>query len=50
MRKPIKICAIAGICSMVALLPAATTVLAQAGSTGGTIGKTDKSASGGEER
>jgi hypothetical protein len=50
MRKSITICAITGICSMVALFPAATTALAQAGSTGGTIGKTDKSVSGGEER
>jgi hypothetical protein len=50
MRKSITICAITSICSMVALFPAATTALAQAGSTGGTLGKTDKSASGGEER
>jgi hypothetical protein len=50
MHKPITICAVAGICSMLALLPAATTALAQAGSTGGTIGKQDKSVSGGEER
>jgi Flp pilus assembly protein TadG len=50
MRKSITICAIASICSMVALFPATTTAMAQAGSTGGTLGKTDKSASGGEER
>jgi hypothetical protein len=49
MRRFITICAITGICSMVPLLAAATTALAQAGSTGGTIGKTDKSASGGEQ-
>jgi hypothetical protein len=49
MRKSITICAIT-ICSMAALLPADTAALAQAGSTGGTLGKTDKSASGGEER
>jgi hypothetical protein len=50
MRKCITICAITGICSIVALLPAATTALAQAGSTGGTIGKTGKSVSGDEEQ
>jgi hypothetical protein len=49
MRKFITICAIASICWMDALLFTHTTALAQAGSTGGTIGKTDKSASGGEE-
>jgi hypothetical protein len=48
MHKLITVCAII-ICSMVALLPAATTVLAQAGSTGGTIGKRDKSVSGTDE-
>jgi hypothetical protein len=48
MRKSITICAITGMCSMAALLPATTTAVAQAGSTGGTIGKTDKSVSGTE--
>lgn len=49
MRKSITICAITGICTMVALLSTDTASFAQAGSTGGTIGKTGKSASGGEE-
>jgi hypothetical protein len=37
------------LCSIAALLSTDTTLLAQAGSIGGTLGKTDKSASGGEE-
>jgi hypothetical protein len=48
MRKSITICAVTGICSVVALSSTDTTAFAQAGSTGGTIGKTDKSASGGK--
>jgi hypothetical protein len=47
MRK--SIIPIIGICSMAALLSTDTASFAQAGSTGGTIGKTDKSVSGGEE-
>jgi hypothetical protein len=49
MRKFITICAIVSVCSIIALPLTDTTALAQAGSTGGTIGKTDKSASGGDE-
>jgi hypothetical protein len=41
--------AIATICALAALVSTDQTALAQAGSTGGTLGKTDKSASGGEE-
>jgi hypothetical protein len=45
MRKSI---AIAIICGLAMLVAADQTVFGQAGSTGGTIGKTDKSLSGGE--
>jgi hypothetical protein len=41
--------AIAVACGFAAFVVADQTALAQAGSTGGTVGKTDKSASGGEE-
>jgi hypothetical protein len=41
--------AIAVACGLAALVVADGTAFAQAGSTGGTLGKTDKSASGGEE-
>jgi hypothetical protein len=41
--------AIAVVCCLAALVGVDRTALAQAGSTGGTLGKTDKSASGGEE-
>jgi hypothetical protein len=41
--------AIAVVCSLVALVAADGSAIAQAGSTGGTLGKTDKSASGGED-
>jgi hypothetical protein len=41
---------IAIICSLAALVGVDQTALAQAGSTGGTLGKSDKSASGGEEK
>jgi hypothetical protein len=44
MSKPIALA-----CSLAALVATTGTALAQAGSTGGTLGKTDKSASGGEE-
>jgi hypothetical protein len=50
MRKSITLCAITVVCSMVALLPAVTAALAQAGSTGGTIGKQGKSVSGSEDQ
>src|SRR5215472_9713357 len=40
----------AALCSMVALVAADRSAFAQAGSTGGTLGKTDKSASGGEDQ
>ena len=46
MRKSITISAIVPICSMAVLLSSATSSLAQAGSTGGTLGQTGKSASG----
>ncbi len=49
MRKSITISAVMVIFPMAVLLPTTTTSSAQAGSTGGTLGKTDKSASGGEE-
>jgi hypothetical protein len=49
MRKSIVISAGIVTCSMAILLGANRTALAQAGSTGGTIGKTDKSTSGGED-
>jgi len=42
--------AIAVGCSLAALVAASGTAFAQAGSTGGTLGKTDKSASGGEDQ
>jgi hypothetical protein len=44
-----KAIAIAAMCGLAALIGVCKTALAQAGSTGGTIGKTDKSVSGGEE-
>jgi hypothetical protein len=49
MRKPAAL-GIAGIICLIAFLATDQTALAQAGSTGGTIGKTDKSVSGGEEQ
>jgi hypothetical protein len=49
MRKPVTL-GIVGISCLFALLAADQTALAQAGSTGGTLGKTDKSASGGEQQ
>jgi hypothetical protein len=48
MRKSIAVGAVTALCSMAALFPAATSSLAQAGNTGGMLGKTGKSASGGE--
>jgi hypothetical protein len=50
MRKSIAISAVVVACSMAALLSTDTSSLAQAGGTGGTLGKTGKSASGGEEQ
>jgi hypothetical protein len=41
--------ALAVVCGLAALIAANGIAFAQAGSTGGTLGKTDKSASGGEE-
>jgi hypothetical protein len=49
MRKPVTL-GIVGIICLIALLCTDRTAFAQAGSTGGTLGKTDKSASGGEEQ
>jgi hypothetical protein len=40
-------CAVTGLCLMAALLPAARSSWAQAGNTGGALGRTDKSASDG---
>jgi hypothetical protein len=48
MRKSITL-GIVGISCLIALLATDRIALGQAGSTGGTLGKTDKSASGGEE-
>lgn len=48
MRKPVTL-GIVAISCLIALPAADRIALAQAGSTGGTIGKTDKSASGGDE-
>jgi hypothetical protein len=42
--------AIAVVCSLAALVGVDQTAFAQAGSTGGTLGKTDKSVSGGDEQ
>ena len=44
-----KAIALAAMCGLAALIGVGKTALAQAGSTGGTIGKTDKSVSGGED-
>jgi hypothetical protein len=49
MRKPVTLGTVCIICLMT-LLAADRGAFAQAGSTGGTIGKTDKSVSGGEEQ
>jgi hypothetical protein len=49
MRKPVTL-SIACIICLIALLATKPMAFAQAGSTGGTIGKTDKSLSGGEEQ
>jgi hypothetical protein len=44
-----KAIAIAAMCGLAALIGVGKTALGQAGSTGGTIGKTDKSVSGGDD-
>jgi hypothetical protein len=49
MRASIAISVIIVVCWPAALFPAATMSWAQAGSTGGTLGRTDKSVSGGDE-
>jgi hypothetical protein len=49
MRASITISAIIAFCWLAASFPTATPSFAQAGSTGGTLGQTDKSASGGGE-
>jgi hypothetical protein len=49
MRKSVNLSTFSIIC-LIALLPTDRIALGQAGSTGGTLGKTDKSASGGEEQ
>jgi hypothetical protein len=41
---------VAGVCAILLALSVEPEAFAQAGSTGGTVGKTDKSASGGEEK
>jgi hypothetical protein len=46
MLKSITLSAVVPICAMAVLLPSTTSSLAQAGSTGGTLGQTGKSASG----
>jgi hypothetical protein len=46
----VKSISIAVVCCLIALFRADRTALAQAGSTGGTLGKTDKSASGGDNQ
>jgi hypothetical protein len=49
MRKPVTL-VVVGISCLIALLAVDRVALGQAGSIGGTVGKTDKSVSGGEEQ